>query len=300
MMSEAPHGRIGHIACRPALTRTARRRVATRPSRSSSRCCSRAPAASRSMTRSRSSSGAPTATSAPICAAARQQRASDDAGEPRQRRDDERRHSRIRRGAARRGTRGRSARSSSSSAAAARAARRRWSSSMLRPVLDCLESQLDLERSTLAADRSAGLDLLLRRRAITIDEETSALQQLLSHCAKELALRDRRVARAGQESRALVERRRGVRGVAAARSHAEALARLGAAQQSPDGREPRRRRARRTRSSRARCAIRTAACSGSSRCFGPRTRKTSSRATSASSSSSAARPSRFSTASTTR
>ena len=33
--------------------------------------------------------------------------------------------------------------------------------SMLRPVLDCLERQLDLERSTLAADRSAGFELLL-------------------------------------------------------------------------------------------------------------------------------------------
>ena len=62
------HGLIGHIACRPALPRTARRRAATRLSRSSSRCCFRAPAASRSMTRSRSSSGAPTASSEWTCA----------------------------------------------------------------------------------------------------------------------------------------------------------------------------------------------------------------------------------------
>jgi diguanylate cyclase (GGDEF)-like protein len=57
--------------------------------------------------------------------------------------------------------------------------------SMLRPVLDCLESKLSLERSTLAADRSAGLDLLLRAESRG-HEEASALQQLLDHCAKEL------------------------------------------------------------------------------------------------------------------
>ena len=57
--------------------------------------------------------------------------------------------------------------------------------SMLRPVLDCLESQLDLEHSTRAADRSAGLDLLLRAEGHD-DQETSALQELLNHCAKEL------------------------------------------------------------------------------------------------------------------
>ncbi|HVJ29661.1 MAG TPA: diguanylate cyclase, partial [Gammaproteobacteria bacterium] len=57
--------------------------------------------------------------------------------------------------------------------------------SMLRPVLDCLESQLDLERSTLAADRSAGLNLLLRAEGHE-QPETSALQELLNHCAKEL------------------------------------------------------------------------------------------------------------------
>jgi diguanylate cyclase (GGDEF)-like protein len=57
--------------------------------------------------------------------------------------------------------------------------------SMLRPVLDCLESQLDLERSTLASDRSAGLELLLQAERGS-HEETSALQELLNHCAKEL------------------------------------------------------------------------------------------------------------------
>jgi diguanylate cyclase (GGDEF)-like protein len=58
--------------------------------------------------------------------------------------------------------------------------------SMLRPVLDCLESQLDLEHSTRAADRSAGLDLLLRAEGHDDHQETSALQELLNHCAKEL------------------------------------------------------------------------------------------------------------------
>jgi diguanylate cyclase (GGDEF)-like protein len=57
--------------------------------------------------------------------------------------------------------------------------------SMLRPVLDCLESKLDLERSTRSADRSAGLDLLLGA-GDSEGGETNALQQLLNHCAKEL------------------------------------------------------------------------------------------------------------------
>jgi diguanylate cyclase (GGDEF)-like protein len=56
--------------------------------------------------------------------------------------------------------------------------------SMLRPVLDCLEGKLALDRSTLAADRSAGLELLLR--ADDDGNGASALQQLLDHCAKEL------------------------------------------------------------------------------------------------------------------
>ena len=57
--------------------------------------------------------------------------------------------------------------------------------SMLRPVLDCLERQLDLERSTLVADRSAGFDLLLG-----VDEQdrqdASALEELLRHCVRQL------------------------------------------------------------------------------------------------------------------
>jgi diguanylate cyclase (GGDEF)-like protein len=57
--------------------------------------------------------------------------------------------------------------------------------SMLRPVLDCLESKLAVERSTVTADRDTGLELLLRADNHG-DEEASALQQLLDHCAKEL------------------------------------------------------------------------------------------------------------------
>jgi diguanylate cyclase (GGDEF)-like protein len=57
--------------------------------------------------------------------------------------------------------------------------------SMLRPVLDCLEGQLDLEKIAVAADRDAGLELLL-----CVDEhdreDKSALQDLLRHCAREL------------------------------------------------------------------------------------------------------------------
>lgn len=57
--------------------------------------------------------------------------------------------------------------------------------SMLRPVLDCLESKLALESSTFAAERSAGLDLLLRA-----DEEdggdANALKDLVRQCAREL------------------------------------------------------------------------------------------------------------------
>ena len=56
---------------------------------------------------------------------------------------------------------------------------------MLRPVLDCLEGLLDLEHNTQAADRSAGLDLLLG-----VDEhdreDASALQELVRHCTREL------------------------------------------------------------------------------------------------------------------
>jgi diguanylate cyclase (GGDEF)-like protein len=60
--------------------------------------------------------------------------------------------------------------------------------SMLRPVLDCLESKLDLEQNTSAAasaDRSAGLELLLGVEEGD-GEGKQILQQLLEHCAKEL------------------------------------------------------------------------------------------------------------------
>ena len=51
-------------------------------------------------------------------------------------------------------------------------------------------------------------------------------------------MRDGRVARAGQESRAIVDLRHVVRGVAARRPNAKAPPRLGQAQQSRHGREP--------------------------------------------------------------
>lgn len=57
--------------------------------------------------------------------------------------------------------------------------------SMLRPVLDCLESKLDLERNAAEAERGAALDLLLGAEERGHDE-ANALQQLLNHCAKEL------------------------------------------------------------------------------------------------------------------
>jgi diguanylate cyclase (GGDEF)-like protein len=57
--------------------------------------------------------------------------------------------------------------------------------SMLRPVLDCLEIKLDLERGAQGADRSAVLELLLRAEHAA-DAESSALQELLKHCAKDL------------------------------------------------------------------------------------------------------------------
>jgi diguanylate cyclase (GGDEF)-like protein len=57
--------------------------------------------------------------------------------------------------------------------------------SMLRPVLDCLESKLAFESGTFVAERSAGLDLLLR-----VDEQdggdANALKDLVQHCAREL------------------------------------------------------------------------------------------------------------------
>ncbi|HUO66118.1 MAG TPA: GAF domain-containing protein, partial [Gammaproteobacteria bacterium] len=58
---------------------------------------------------------------------------------------------------------------------------------LLRPVLDCLENRMNLERTVLAAAPSdeAGLDLLL-----SVDEnereDASALEQLLRHCVQHL------------------------------------------------------------------------------------------------------------------
>jgi hypothetical protein len=57
--------------------------------------------------------------------------------------------------------------------------------SMLRPVLDCLESKLDLEQNTEEAERGAALDLLLGAEEHDRDE-ADALQQLLNHCVREL------------------------------------------------------------------------------------------------------------------
>jgi diguanylate cyclase (GGDEF)-like protein len=59
--------------------------------------------------------------------------------------------------------------------------------SLLRPVLDCLESRMNLERTVLAAepDDDGSLDLLL-----SVDEndreDSSALEQLLRHCVEHL------------------------------------------------------------------------------------------------------------------
>ena len=58
---------------------------------------------------------------------------------------------------------------------------------LLRPVLDCLENRMNLDRTVLAAAPSddAGLDLLL-----SVDEnereDASALEQLLRHCVQHL------------------------------------------------------------------------------------------------------------------
>lgn len=57
--------------------------------------------------------------------------------------------------------------------------------SMLRPVLDCLESRLDLENATVTTDRSAGLELLL-----TADDndrqDASSVADLLRNCVQQL------------------------------------------------------------------------------------------------------------------
>lgn len=61
-------------------------------------------------------------------------------------------------------------------------------SSMLRPVLDCLESRMNLENTVLLGERDQGygLDLLL-----TVDEDNredaSALEHLLRHCVEHLS-----------------------------------------------------------------------------------------------------------------
>lgn len=57
--------------------------------------------------------------------------------------------------------------------------------SMLRPVLDCLESHLDLGQGAVASDRSAGLDLLLSADE-NDGEDSGALHELVRHCAREL------------------------------------------------------------------------------------------------------------------
>ncbi len=57
--------------------------------------------------------------------------------------------------------------------------------SMLRPVLDCLEMQLDLAHNAGAMDRGAGLDLLLRADEHD-HENSSALHELVRHCTREL------------------------------------------------------------------------------------------------------------------
>jgi diguanylate cyclase (GGDEF)-like protein len=57
--------------------------------------------------------------------------------------------------------------------------------SMLRPVLDCLESKLALERNAAVGERGAALDLLLGAEERSHDE-ADALQELVNHCAKEL------------------------------------------------------------------------------------------------------------------
>ena len=119
-----------------------------------------------------------------------------------------------------------------------------------------------------AADRSAGLDLLLR--ADEHDrEDASALQRLLA------PLRERARCVTGAllvpdknlEISCEPRRRRRAASQLLDRTQKHLLA-WAQAQQSPDGRQSRRRSGggRRTRSSRARCAIRTAACSASSRC----------------------------------
>ena len=145
-----------------------------------------------------------------------------------------------------------------------------------------------------AADRSAGLELLLG-----VDEhdreDASALQELVRHCTRELGCVTGALLVPDKNLEFSCSNDAIAGALAAARPHAEAPARVGAAQQSPHGRQSRRRRRRAVQDPLVPAArSRTAACSVSSRCFAPPTPRTSSRATSASSSSSAARPWRFS------
>ena len=135
--------------------------------------------------------------------------------------------------------------------------------SLLRPVLDCLESRMNLERTILSADRDDAGDLELLLSVDAEDrEDATALEQLLRHCVEHLScalgaflIPDKNLMLSCSADPADAR-------LAAARSHAEALAGLGAAQQSPHGGESRWLlvpTSRRTRSSRARCAIPTIA-----------------------------------------
>ena len=141
MILQASVPPIGHIACRPALPRQPGRRAATRRSASSSRCCCRAPAASRSMAPTRElvwcSDGYERLD---LRALLEQLRAAGDTlGEPRQRRDHERRRSRFI--SSLRGEQRAAARLLVIElSGGAREALPSMVASMLRPVLDCLES----------------------------------------------------------------------------------------------------------------------------------------------------------------
>jgi diguanylate cyclase (GGDEF)-like protein len=59
--------------------------------------------------------------------------------------------------------------------------------SLLRPVLDCLESRMNLERTILSTDRDDGGDLELLLYVDAEDrEDATALEQLLRHCVQHL------------------------------------------------------------------------------------------------------------------
>jgi hypothetical protein len=157
--------------------------------------------------------------------------------------------------------------------------------SLLRPVLDCLESKLALDRSTLAADRSAGLEILLRADNHG-HEEASALQQLLDHCAKALRcltgallVPDKNLELMWTSDASSAE----LQLVGRTQKHLLAWVRLND-------------RAMIVNRARSGVGCKILSC----RCSAPRMPKTSRPATFASSSSWPARPSRFSTANTTR